>query len=110
MSPRTFYVAVVRPAMPLYEGAISRPERRGEPAVRPVPDPASEPVCVGPRCGSADRHRVEQGLGAGEDAGEGGTRGGDVEPAGAIPGEAAPAGQPAEAALRHPPAGEHDEA
>ena len=50
----------------------------------------------------ANRHRVEQCLEAGEDAGGGETRGGDIEPAGAIAGEAAPVGQPAEAPLHHP--------
>src|SRR6059058_6309486 len=58
----------------------------------------------------ADRHRVEQRLEAGEDADEGEAGGRDVEPAGAIPGEAAPVRQPAEATLHHPTAGEHDEA
>src|SRR6059058_3358263 len=58
----------------------------------------------------ADRHRVEQRLEAGEDADEGETGGGDVEPAAPVPGEAAPGGQPAEAPLHHPAAREHDEA
>src|SRR3954447_15889803 len=70
----------------------------------------SAPVWVGSPCGSADRHRVEQGLEAGEDADDGEAGGRDVEPGGAVPGEAAPVGQPAEAALAHPAAGEHDEA
>src|SRR4051812_44926764 len=60
--------------------------------------------------GGADRHRVEQRLEAGEDADEGEAGGRGIEPAGAVPGEAAPVGQPAEAPLHHPAAGEHDEA
>src|SRR4051812_32824066 len=60
--------------------------------------------------GGADRHRVEQCLEAGEDADQGEAGGRDVEPAGAVAGEAAPVGQPAEAPLDHPAAGEHDEA
>src|SRR5215212_12244611 len=61
-------------------------------------------------CSVADRHRVEQGLAAGEDAGQGDAGGGDIEPAGPILGEAAPVREPAEAALDHPATREDDEA
>src|SRR4051794_5089662 len=73
------------------------------------PDPLRLTRCASfrnpPPCGSADRHRVEQRLEAGEDADDGETGGRDVEPAGAVPGEAAPVRQPAEAPLDHPAAG-----
>src|SRR3954452_24131820 len=70
----------------------------------------SGPVRVGLLGGGADRHRVGQGLAAGEDADTGGAGRRDVGPAGAVPGEAAPVGRPAEAPLDRPAPGEHDEA
>src|SRR3954470_7882654 len=58
----------------------------------------------------ADRHRIEQGLDAADRRGEGDACGGDVEPPGAIASQAGPVHEPAEAALHHPAALEHDEA
>src|SRR5687768_18513297 len=61
-------------------------------------------------CFITDRHRVEQGLDAGEDGGEGKASRGDIQTPGAVADEAAPMGEPAEAALDHPAARDDDEA
>ena len=63
-----------------------------------------------PRCEWKVEHRLLDILTIAVCAVLGEAGGGNVEPAGAVPGEAAPVGQPAEAALHHPAAGEHDEA
>ena len=53
---------------------------------------------------------MDEGFDAGEDGGAGNAGGGNIEASGAVAEQAAPMGEPAEAALDDPAAREHDEA